>query len=53
MAARYHHMRDTGRVRLNNQDRILVDELRGLWVFPLPDPGPERGRPAAAHRADH
>jgi protein phosphatase len=32
MAARYHHMSDTGRVRSNNQDRILVDEPRGLWV---------------------
>jgi protein phosphatase len=32
MAARYHHMSDTGRVRSNNQDRILVDETHGLWV---------------------
>jgi protein phosphatase len=32
MAARYHHMSDTGRVRSNNQDRVLIDERNGLWV---------------------
>lgn len=32
MAARFHELSDTGRVRSSNQDRILVDEDLGLWV---------------------
>lgn len=32
MAARFHELTDTGRVRSSNQDRILVDEDLGLWV---------------------
>ena len=32
MAARFHELSDTGRVRKSNQDRILVDEDLGLWV---------------------
>jgi len=32
MAARFHELSDTGRVRTSNQDRILIDEALGLWV---------------------
>ena len=32
VAVRYFEISDTGRVRRNNQDRILADEQLGLWI---------------------
>src|SRR6056297_644144 len=41
VAVRYFEISDTGRVRRNNQDRILADEQLGLWIvadgMPLAD----------------